>query len=112
MLDMDRPKAATYLTGYAIECMMKSWLIIVTQRNRREELVDTFRGSRAHNLIWLRENLVRQGISLTPAINKALVFLSSWSTDLRYEPGVGDRDDAERFVKETEQVLEWINERI
>ena len=41
------------------------------------------------------------------AVSRELVYLSSWSTDLRYEPGSGNRQEAQRFIAAAKTVLAW-----
>jgi hypothetical protein len=44
--------------------------------------------------------------------NRNVSLVSSWSTDLRYEPGPGDRDDAEAFLASADAILTWANGRM
>lgn len=41
-----------------------------------------------------------------------LSLVRSWSTDLRYEPGPGDREDAEAFLAATASILKWADGRM
>lgn len=109
---LDRPKAAVYLTGYAVECMLKALLIMSSAAGKRHEVVARFRGAIAHNLFWLRDGLAVRGVHLPATKAKELTFLSSWSTELRYEPGPGDREDAERFIRAARLVVKWADGRM
>lgn len=112
LLAISRPRAAIYLTGYAVECIMKALLIISTPTGERADTLTTFRGAIAHNIDWLRERLVQRIGRLPVAENRYLSLVSSWSTDLRYEPGPGDVDDAKMFLAATESILAWANGRM
>jgi len=113
MLDkLDRPKGAVYLTGYAVECILKTLLIVVTPTNGRPAVLRSFRGVVAHDIGWLRRQLNGRGVSISPTVAKELTYVASWSVDLRYEPGVGDREDAQRFIESTHSILEWADGKV
>lgn len=112
MLGIDRPRAAIYLTGYAVECILKALVLASTPAKERSELLTTFRGAVAHNIDWLRARLVQRIGRLPVALNRHLSLVSSWSTDLRYEPGPGDRDDAEAFLEAAESIVKWADGRM
>jgi hypothetical protein len=97
LLEIDRPRAAIYLTGYAVECILKALLLTSTPAGPRADVLATFRGALAHHIDWLRDRLIQRIGRLPVTENRHVSLVSSWSTDLRYEPGPGDRDDAEAF---------------
>lgn len=91
---------------------MKSLLLASTPVSSRRQRASELRGSRGHDLAWLRERVREAGVAPPPdKVASDLVFVSSWSTDLRYEPGPGSRGEAERFVAATERIVKWIDER-
>jgi hypothetical protein len=71
-----------------------------------------FRGAIAHNIVWLRDQLVRRIGRLPVAIAQPLSLVTSWSVDLRYEPGPGDPADAEAFLAAARAILEWADGRM
>ena len=108
MLDqLDRPKAAVYLAGYATECILKALLINATPVHDRLAILRTFRGAIAHDVLWLRERVKAARVAIPMAVAKELAYVASWSVDLRYEPGAGDRDDAQCFIASTRTILDW-----
>ena len=112
LLAISRPRAAIYLTGYAVECILKALLLMSTPAGERQDVLATFRGAGAHNIDRLREQLVRR-IGRLPVLEARHVSLvSSWSTDLRYEPGQGDPDDATAFLTAADSILTWANGRM
>lgn len=112
LLDISRPRAAIYLTGYAVECILKALLLMSTPAGERAEVLATFRGEGAHNIDWLRGQLIRR-IGQLPIVEARHVSLvSSWSTDLRYEPGPGDPEDARGFLTAADSILRWANGRM
>ena len=112
LLELSRPRAAIYLTGYAVECMLKALLLMSTPVSERPNLLATFRGAAAHNIDWLRERLIQRIGRLPVSENRHLSLVSSWSTDLRYEPGPGDPEDAEAFLAAARSILAWANGRM
>jgi len=112
LLDISRPRAAIYLTGYAIECILKALLLMSTPAGDRAEVLATFRGAVAHNIDWLRERVIQRIGRLPVGENRYLSLVSSWSTDMRYEPGPGDPEDAESFLAAARSILAWANGRM
>jgi hypothetical protein len=107
LFKLSRWNAAIYLSGYAVECILKALILTSTPRNRRDERVASFRGRNAHNIEWLSRQLVGCGVKVPAAHSGQLVYLSSWSTDLRYEAGPGNPQDAGRFLASASAVLKW-----
>jgi len=107
-----RYNAAVYLTGYATECILKALLITVTPAAEREEVARSFRGSLGHDLLWLRRRLAARSVSLPPPEARELAYVSSWSVNLRYEPGAGVEEDARRFIDATRIIVRWADGRL
>jgi HEPN domain-containing protein len=112
LLEISRPRAAIYLTGYAVECILKALLLMSTPAGERAEVLATFRGAIAHNIEWLRARLIQRIGRLPVGENRHVSLVSSWSTDLRYEPGPGNRDDAEAFLASADSILKWADGRM
>jgi hypothetical protein len=109
---LQRAHAAIYLSGYAVECILKALLLTTTPTRERAAVLATFRGAIAHNIHWLREKLTQRGVKFPVAEARHLTYVSSWSTDLRYKPGPGDAEDAEAFLAATHAVLAWAKGRM
>jgi hypothetical protein len=112
LLGISRPRAAIYLTGYAVECILKALLLMSTPAGERAEVLGMFRGAGAHSIDRLREQLVRRIGRLPIAQARHVSLVSSWSTDLRYEPGPGDPEDAQGFLAAADSILRWANGRM
>jgi HEPN domain-containing protein len=102
--------AAVYLAGYAVECGLKALLLRETPTRRQEVLLEGFRGRQGHDLDGLRRRY-RAHAPIPEDVNRRLVFVNSWSTDLRYSPGNIDRRDAEDFAAAVREVIEWAKGR-
>lgn len=109
---LDRPKGAVYLAGYAVECILKALLLAVTPARRRSDMLKSFRGAIAHDLLWLRDRLTEHGVTVPSPVAKELAYVASWSVELRYEPGAGDREDAQQFIASTRTIVEWVDRRL
>jgi hypothetical protein len=112
LLGISRPRAAVYLTGYSVECILKALLLARTPLGERAELLSTFRGAVGDNIEWLRQQLIRRIGRLPVEQNRHISLVSSWSTDLRYEPGPGDVEDAKAFLAAAESILAWVDGRM
>src|SRR5436190_1684609 len=89
-----RPKAAIYLTGYAVECIGKALLLEISPATKRGEVLKSFRGPGGHDLLWIRARLAQRGLAIPAMIAREWAYVASWSVELRYEPGNGDVKDA------------------
>jgi hypothetical protein len=112
LLEFDRWRAPIYLTGYAVECVLKALLTTSTPASERTALIATFRGAIAFDIGWLRDRLVRRIGRLPTGESRHVSWVSSWSTDLRYEAGPGDPRDATDFLAAAESILAWADGRM
>lgn len=104
---------SVYLAGYAVECMLKTLILNSLPEKRHEKAEAQFRGQRAHRYEWLRSRYAQAHAPGLPAvISKSLVFVSTWDTALRYTPGLGEREDSLRFLREVQKILKWADGRI
>jgi HEPN domain len=104
---LGRAPAAIYLTGYAVECIAKALLLSSTSANERAGMLQLFRGGRGHDFAWLRARLAERGCTMPGNIARDWAYVSSWSVDLRYQPGPGDLDEAVQFVKVARVIVDW-----
>jgi hypothetical protein len=109
LLGISRPAAAIYLTGYAVECILKALLVMYTPSGQRANVLAMFRGAVGHDIDWLRERLIQRIGRLPVGENRHVSLVSTWSTDLRYKPGPGDPEDAEAFLAAARSILGWAN---
>lgn len=109
LLGIMRPRAAIYLSGYAVECILKALIIVQAPPREQAHALDRFRGNAAHDIERLKVQLVDRVGHLPIALSRALSLVSSWSTELRYEPGLGDPRDAAAFLAATKLILDWAN---
>jgi HEPN domain-containing protein len=112
--------ATVYLAGYAVECMLKALLLFQEPVARHASTLDLFRGARAHDFDWLKEQLCQRlprsrpkgKASLSPDIAEQLAKVNWWSTDLRYHTGALPRQDTEAFLGAAEKILVWVKGRL
>jgi len=104
---------AVYLPGYAIECILKTLILEATPEKDHAVVEAEFRGERAHDYEWLRHRYRQTHAPAWPTdISQALTFVGTWETALRYTPGVGDRQDAARFLAEARKIIAWADSRL
>ena len=60
LLDHDYTTAAVYLAGYGVECALKALLLSIVPVREQAAIIQTFRGTRAHDFLWLRRQLNRR----------------------------------------------------
>jgi len=102
---------AMYLAGYAVECAMKALILRRTSQNKQESMLQrlTKVGSKGHDFEYLKAILRGPTISCQPPreIMEMLRRVVSWSTDLRYEVGAVEYDEAKGFVDAAQEVCAW-----
>ena len=104
---------SVYLAGYSIECMLKSLILSSVPKRDQESTLQEFRGSRAHDFKWLWQRYVQTSAPpLGQGTRRALLFVSTWEVDLRYNPKIGNRRDASRFLEIVRRIVGDIDNRL
>lgn len=102
-----------YLAGYAVECMLKTLILESVPASKQSKVLIEFRGQRAHSFEWLRHRYLQLGAPpLAAEVHASLLLVSTWETDLRYEPSFGNEDTATRFLAAVRDIMNWANGRI
>ena len=102
-----------YLAGYAVECILKTLLLMAVPAGGREVTLSSFRGGRAHDFEWLRSQYRINGGAVFPAeVNRHFTLVSDWSTDLRYSPKSVREADAEAFLAASLAIINWADGRL
>ena len=113
LLRSDRTTGAVYLAGYGIECILKSLILSVVAPGRIVSVLQSFRGHRAHDYEWLRQQYSDyKGPDFPRAINMHFTLVSDWSTELRYTAGKMKADDAEDFLAAADGIIEFAKGRL
>lgn len=103
---------AVYLAGYGIECILKALILSVVPSNRVAVVLDSFRGHRAHDYEFLREQYYRnKGARFPRGVGRHFTMASYWSTNLRYRPGMIKLSDTEEFLAAVAAIIEWAEGR-
>lgn len=104
---------AIYLAGYAVECALKVMILQRTARSAHERMLGVLtKGSKGHDLEFLK-GLLKERLRKTEAkdrdvfgrLTDSLKTVASWSTDLRYQVGYVEREEAEHFFDAATQIL-------
>ena len=113
LLAADQTTSAVYLGGYCVECMLKALILSSAPGGKRGEILDSFKGGRAHDYEWLKAIYLKGGgASWPPDVAKNFTLVDTWSTDLRYKPGLIDPEDARIFLNAAEAIMIWADGRI
>ena len=102
---------ATYLGGYAVECGLKALIFRRTSDRRFPEVYDQVTsGRKAHDFEFLNGLLRRRPINLTfpKVVMESFRRVATWSTDLRYESGLLEYDEADEFLAAVTAIREWL----
>ena len=108
-----RSTGAAYLSGYAVECGLKALLLErLPKADERQAMTDGFRGTRGHDLRWLRKEYHEHGGPLmTAEVERAFAGILVWRTSVRYSPS-SRRSEAGPFLAEVDRILEWMDGRL
>ena len=105
--------AAVYLAGYAVECILKAVLLSAAPQAQMDHILTEFKGAKAHSYEWLLARYREHG---GPALPKELVHhftrVNSWSTDMRYAPGMTKLSEAKAFIDSTAEIIRWADGRM
>jgi hypothetical protein len=102
-----------YLAGYGVECALKALLMSrLPPGKRRQTEEQVFRGKSGHDFENLKARIRKCGVAFPKAITNHLQIVSTWSTDLRYEVGVGPGDDAQAFGDAAIAIVKWVEDQL
>ena len=104
---------AVYLAGYGIECILKALILSVLAPAPRAEMLESFRGTKAHDYEWLRTRYFENGGPRFPReIIQAFALVNGWSTEMRYLPGFIKASEAEGFLAAAHNIIDWVDGRL
>lgn len=99
--------AAIYLSGYAVECILKALILVRTPSGKRPLKLEELKMGFGHNLVQLRREVAARGAVPPRQIARDLVYVSTWSAQMRYDPAERSVSDAERFLRAARAIVEW-----
>jgi hypothetical protein len=98
---------AVYLAGYVVECSFKAMILSRVPWARREEFAKArLIGRHGHDFDYLRQRLSELGIE-TPGQLVRELRRAQWTTNLRYEVGLLERNRAMEFIVTARRFLAW-----
>lgn len=113
LLNAGYTTGAVYLTGYSVEFLLKTLLLMAVPSRVHVEMVKSFRGAKAHDFEWLLNCYREQGgARFPPEIARKFTLVNRWSTDLRFEPKQEKRSYAEAFINAVEAILHCASRRL
>jgi hypothetical protein len=109
---LDRTRAAVYLAGYGVECMLKA-LVLSTLPARKIAKLRRTKALFTHSLESLeRLYLTNGGPPLRREIHADLLIVGEWDTELRYRPQAIKYKDAARFLEAAVRIVAWADGRL
>jgi HEPN domain-containing protein len=102
---------AVYLAGYAVECSLKALIFRRTSNRAFEKMYEEVTsGKKAHDFEFLKGLLKRPAINLVfpKEVMEPFRRVASWSTDLRYESGILEYDEANEFLDAVTVIRTWV----
>ena len=103
---------AVYLAGYGIECILKALILSILAPAPRVEMLESFRGTIAHDYEWLRARYFATGGTRFPReIIEAFTLVNDWSSEMRYWTVSLKVDEAESFLAAAHTIIHWVDER-
>ena len=113
LLRAERTTGAVYLAGYGVECILKALVLSVLAPAARSQMINSFRGTKAHDFEWLRTQYVQGGgPHFSREILEAFTLVSSWTTDMRYLAGKQKLKEAEGFLAAAGNIIRWADGRL
>jgi hypothetical protein len=101
---------AVYLAGYSIECMLKALILNGLPKSKQDAILNSFRGGKAHDFGWLREQYrLNGGARFPPNVSASFTLVNDWSTDLRYVPKAMTAKEIDDFLKAAHGIMTWID---
>jgi hypothetical protein len=108
------PAGAIYLGGYVVECMLK-WAIcqrrgvIYLEDLPDPKTADRVTGTRGHDLDFLLDTSgLRPLLESDHELEEMFNQIAVWSVTLRYNPKMGDRRKAFRFLAGVHELRNWL----
>ena len=115
-------RAAMYLAGYVVECILKAYIIdragVQTLRAANQEMlkrrgdVPDLSSARGHSIPLLLSLTELEATELPGDIRRSLGICSKWKSAWRYSPDPARRDEAQAFVTSAEKILQFVRNRI
>lgn len=113
LLNEERTTGSVYLAGYSVECILKALILSLLSPARRKTMLNSFRGSKAHDVDWLKQQYHKNGGPAVPAaITQQLARVATWTTDLRYQPGAVRKNEATAFLDACKAIFDWADARL
>lgn len=113
LLEWERRAGAIYLAGYCVECVLKALILVQTPPRSRADVMDSFRGSGAHNFDRLRSLYNHSGGAAFPKdVVGAFFVVDDWDTDRRYDPSLRRGDNADDFLAAVRVIWAYADQRL
>jgi hypothetical protein len=93
--------------------MLKALVLATTPGRARKQVLETFRGGKAHDFQWLKDLYLRsRGPAIPERLQRHFALLTTWSVSLRYRAANVRREDAVEFLLAANEVIQWAETRM
>lgn len=79
---------------------------------RRAATLKSFRGAKAHEFMWLLDEMRERKNVPTGDVRPSLLKINWWSTEIRYDPSDMEKETAKEFVGKAEAIVTWAQGRV
>jgi hypothetical protein len=113
LLRAEHTTGAVYLAGYGVECILKALVLSALAPAARSEMINSFRGTKAHDFEWLRTQYLQGGgPRFSREVLEAFTLVNAWSTGMRYLPRTLGKDVAAGFLAAAWNIIRWADGRL
>ena len=97
LLEVKRTTGAVYMAGYGVECIFKALILSsIRAKSGRQAMINSFKGSRAHDFEWLKKQYEDQKMSFPHHLAEDLTTCFAAYRIGNHSDGVLRFDEAER----------------
>ena len=108
LLSARRNAGAYYLSGYGVECSLKSLLLERSTPAQRPKVLKFFRGKSGHDVERIKKHLRGRGVRIPARLTRALYVINTWSVHVRYDVGPKTGHETQRLIRAVGEIVSWV----
>jgi hypothetical protein len=104
-----RGHEVVYISGYVVECVLKSLYLSQCPQRQHAEVIEWFRDKVKHNLEMLAQELSKVGVNIPKEQKENLKRVRTmWSSEMRYDVRAWNREEVVRVFDAVEALYVWV----